>query len=296
MAAIKKTTSEVIFIWFNGIFMVLFCITIIFPIMQQITISLSTPIEAVKPGLHLVPTKITFQSYQRLFSTGLLLNSYFNTLFRVIVGTLITLLITTMMAYPLSKKHMPNITFFTFVVVFTMFFDGGMIPNYLLVKNLHLIDTRWALVLPGAVSAFYVIIIRNFFMSIPAELEESARIDGASDIMILFRIILPLSKPVMATVSLWSIVGHWNAWFDAVIYINDSAKQVVMVLLRQMLLEGRGFFDNYGDFTQLIEQRKITPETVRSAMFVTVTLPILLIYPFLQKYYIKGIMLGSIKG
>ena len=175
-----------------------------------------------------------------------------------------------------------------------MFFSGGLIPNYILMKNLNLINSVWVLVLPGLIPTFYMLIARNYFQSLPESLEESARIDGANDFIILFRIIIPVSLPIIATVVLWVVVGHWNAWFDAMIYINSPRKQVLQVILRGIVILGT--FENL-EMSNISGQSNIVPpEAVKAATIIVATIPILAFYPFVQKYFVKGIMIGSLKG
>lgn len=295
----KRSAGERIFDFGNIIFMGLFCISIIFPFWQQMIMSISTPEEAMKNSLHLYTTNINLKSYLRIFQTGQIAKAYFWTILRSIIGTFITLITSLMLAYPLSKKYLPLRNFWTGLLVFTMFFGGGLIPSYLLIRNLQMIDTIWALVLPGALGAFNVIIIRNFFMSLPVSMEESARIDGAGEFRILLQIIMPLSLPVMATVGLWSIVGHWNSWFDAIIYITSNKITVIQLVLRKVLLENQMGFSGINSLMldmQDEQAREFTPESVKAAILMISTLPILCIYPFLQKYFVKGIMIGSLKG
>jgi putative aldouronate transport system permease protein len=181
-----------------------------------------------------------------------------------------------------------------------MFFSGGLIPSYLLVRNLGLYNTFWALVLPGLISTYNMIIMRNFFMAIPAELEESARIDGAGEFTILFRIIVPVSGPIIATVILWTMVGHWNAWFDSMIYISTASKQVLQQVLRRMVLEGELQMIELNQLQAIQEVGVsgvvVTPEGVKAAAVMVATIPIICIYPFLQKYFVKGVLMGSLKG
>lgn len=201
------------------------------------------------------------------------------------------LLFITSTAYVLSKKYFPNRNFWTGAIVFTMYFSGGMIPSYILVKNLHLFNSVFALILPGLIPTFTMLIVRNFFMAIPDSMEESARIDGANDVSILFRIILPISMPIIATVVLWQMVGHWNSWFDALLYTQDQKKQVLQLVLRRVLFEGSGELADYtgGSVT-------VRPESLRAAVIMIVIFPIVCVYPFLQKYFVKGILVGSLKG
>lgn len=201
---------------------------------------------------------------------------------------------TLLTAYPLSKKYFPNRVFWTGVFVFTMFFDGGLLPNYLLVRGLGLLDKVWALILPKLIVTYTMIIVRNYFMSLPDSLEESAKIDGANDFYILFKIIIPLSAPIIATVSLWTIVDNWNAWFDSLIYMRDIKKHVLQVVLRRIVLE------NSSQVMELVgtvsDEAPTNPENIKAAVVMVTTIPIIVVYPFLQKYFVKGILVGSLKG
>lgn len=209
------------------------------------------------------------------------------------MGSTLTLIVSVCLAYPLSKKHLPNRTFWTGIIVFTMFFSGGLVPGYLLVKNLGLIDSPWSMILPGLVPTFTMIIIRNFFMTLPEGIEDSARIDGANDAVILFRIVVPMSLSIIATAVLWTAVDHWNSWFDCLIYINTARKQVLQLMLRRLVIEGTQQavqLDN-----QMNDLLQANTETIKAATIMVVTLPILILYPFLQKYFVKGIVVGSLK-
>ena len=221
---------------------------------------------------------------------------------RVIVGTAWTLLVTALAAYPLSFQELPFRRLIMAYILFTMLFGGGLIPGYLLRKSLGLINRYAVMILPG-VGAWNIIIMRNFFMSIPGEIQESAKLDGASELGVFWRIIMPLSKPVLATIALWSAVGHWNAYFDVLIYITDRLKYTLQIILRRVLLEGElGSMDMVGpggvqqpeDVSRVREVP--TSETLKAALLIVCTVPILLVYPFVQRYFVKGIMLGSVKG
>ena len=290
----QRTGSERVFNVFNLVLLGLIGLTTLYPFVYTVSLSFSTAAEANREGLHLYPEEISFLSYRMVLSNPNILTGYLNTLFRTIVGTFLTVLVTCMFAYPLSKQDLPQRSLITFLVLFTMLFGGGLVPTYLLIRNIHLIDSLWVYILPGLTSAFNIIIVRNFFQSIPESLRESASIDGASDVRILFQIYMPLSKPVLATVSLWTAVTHWNAWFDALLYINSESKQVLQMFLRRIVIENS---------TQLIEKglvnpevTQFTPETIKAATVIVTILPILLVYPFVQRYFVKGIMLGGVKG
>ena len=219
---------------------------------------------------------------------------FINTIKRVLLGTSMTVTMLILGAYPLSKKYLPNRTFWTAMFVFTMFFGGGLIPNYMLIKGLKMMNTIWALVLPGLVPTFSMLIMRNFFMEIPESLEESARLDGANDFQIVLRIILPISLPIIATVTLWSMVGHWNAWFDSMIYMREPKNQVLQVVLRNIVVVGTTKDLQGGGRIDRPELN--TPEAIKAATIVVGTVPTVLVYPFLQKYFVKGILVGSLKG
>ena len=286
----KLSRGEKIFQFFLIIFIACISITMLYPFLHVLSISLSTPAEALRPGIHLFPQEISFKSWHRVFHTDTVWVALGNTVFRTVVGTTLTLLFMAMGAYPLSRKYLPHRNFYTMFIVVTMFFGGGLIPSYLLIKSLGLIDSRWVLIIPGLISTFSLLILRNFFMGIPDELEDSAKIDGANDMRILFGIIIPLSKPVLATLALWSAVCHWNAWFDALLYLQDQSKIVLQLFLRRLVISAEG-----DPMLQAAPQQE-APETLKAAVIMFTALPILVVYPFLQRYFVKGILVGSLKG
>ncbi|QYR24149.1 carbohydrate ABC transporter permease [Paenibacillus sp. sptzw28] len=262
----------------------------LYPFLHVLSISLSTPAEALRPGVHFYPQEISFNAWKRVLTTETVWQTMGNTVFRTVVGTGLTLIFLSLGAYPLSRKYLPHRTFFTMFIVVTMFFGGGLIPTYLLIKSLGLINSLWVYVIPGLLSTFNLLLLRNFFMGIPEELEDSAKIDGANDLRILFTIIMPLSKPVLATLALWTAVGHWNAWFDAMLYMQDQSKIVLQLFLRRLVITSEG------DPMLPVPSNEMAPEMVKAAVIMFTALPILLVYPFLQRYFVKGIMVGSLKG
>ena len=278
----------------NILFLIFLCIIMVYPLMHVLSISMSTPVEALRPGIHLFPLEVSLKAYEKAFSADGIWIGFKNTLFRTIVGTILSLLFMSMGAYPLSRKYLPHKYFYTFLITFTMFFSGGLIPTFFLVKALGLFDSIWALIVPNLINTFSMLILKNFFASIPAELEESAKIDGANDIRILFGIILPLSKPILATVALWMAVYNWNSWFDALIYTENRKNMVLQLLLRKLIVQNENAEMNM--IVQSVSGASLPPETVKAAVVMIVTIPIIFVYPFLQKYYIKGILIGSIKG
>ena len=219
-------------------------------------------------------------------------NSYGNTLLYTSVGTLINIILTSMCAFPLSRPDFYGRPFFTFIIVLTMFISGGMIPLYLVVNQLNLINTIWAIVLPPAISTYNMIIMRTFFNGIPMSLQESAYLDGANDLQILFKIIMPLSKPILATLTLFYMVQHWNSYFSAMLYLNTKAKYPVQIILRDIVVAGE-FSEQAGDITHNLS---IIATNYKYAVIIISVVPILMVYPFLQKYFAKGVMIGAVKG
>ncbi|MDO3411927.1 carbohydrate ABC transporter permease [Saccharibacillus sp. CPCC 101409] len=289
----KPTRGNQIFQAVLIVFMILLCIVMLYPFVHMLSISLSTPAESLRTGIHLYPREVSFYAWERVLSRSDIWIGFGNSVFRTVVGTICSIVFMSMGAYPLSRKYLPHRSFFTMLIVFTMFFSGGLIPTYFLIKNLGLIDTRLVYIIPGLISTFSMLILRNFFQAIPEEVEDSAKIDGANDLQILFRIIMPLSLPVLATLSLWSAVGHWNAWFDAVLYIQDPAKQVLTTFLRRVVITGEDVSIFSSDSQSAVLGYA---EPIKAATLMFTALPIIVVYPFLQKYFVKGTMVGSLKG
>ncbi len=294
----RRSAGDWVFDIVNVGLILVLCATIVYPFMNQITLSVSNRVDVQAKGLHLFPHlgRMTIDSYQRVLLGGSIVPAFFWTILRTVLGTSITVTVLIMMAYSLSKKYLPYRNFWTFLVVFTMFFSGGLVPNFLLIRSLGMMNTIWALVLPFVANAFSLIIARNFMMSVSEELAESARIDGANDVTILFRIYVPVSMPIIATLSLWSMVQHWNSWFDALIYIQRPPIQILQAILRRVLIDASFTATSIDEQMLAIEFQEYTPESLRAAILMVVTIPIVLTYPFFQRYFVKGIMLGSLKG
>lgn len=268
----------------------IFVITV-YPFWQTVVLSISDRKSAMEMGLHLWPKRIEITAYLQILQSQSFWNSLKNSVVRCVIGTLANLLIVSLTAYPLSKEDLPFKKGITWIFLFTMMFTGGLIPTYLVIKGLGLLNTVWALILPGVASAYNILITRNFMKSIPSSLVESALIDGAGEFYIWMKIILPLSKPVLATVALWVSVVQWNAYLDALIYMTDPDKYVLPVLLRRMLIDNQSSM-----YVSDVEGLVSTEESVKSAMIIISTLPIVLVYPYVQKYFSKGVMLGAVKG
>ncbi|MGI6636427.1 MAG: carbohydrate ABC transporter permease [Christensenellales bacterium] len=289
----RKLSERISSIILYGVMIFLAFVTL-YPFWHVIMYSISDPIQAMGGGIFLYPRGFSLIGYQTLFKTKQIFTAYGNSLFLLVVGTSLNVVFTALLAYPLSIQRFKGRNAITMMVFFTMLFSGGMIPNYLLVDALGLLNSRWALILPGLISAWNTIVMKNYFQSIPASLEESASIDGASPLVILVRIIVPVSMPVIATVALWCAVGHWNNYFNVVLYIFDLDKQTLPIYLRSMLASTA--MDQATQSGVSFDTAAITPETMKMSTIVASVLPMLIIYPFIQKYFIKGIMVGSIKG
>ena len=289
----KQSPGEKIFGVFNVIFLAVIAMLCLYPFLYTVSISFSSAAEASRDGLHLYPRDISLTSYKMVLTNPNIVTGYINSIIRTVLGTLLTVTASCIAAYPLSRREMPHRALITFIIVFTMLFGGGMVPGYLLIKNLGFINTIWALVIPGMLGAFNIIIVKNFFQSLPESLVESARMDGAGEWRILFHIFIPLSKPVLATVALWSAVGHWNAWFDALLYITDDRKQVLQTFLQRIVIESGTQMMELGITDTSVLQ--FTGETIKAATIIVTILPIICVYPFVQKYFVKGIMLGGVK-
>lgn len=262
----------------------------LFPILYVLAISFSTEKEYLTRGFYLIPRQLTMDGYMYLTAHPGFKNAFRNAVVISAVGTLINMTLTTLMAYGLSKPWLRGRSVLNFLVVFTMLFSGGMIPTYLVVNGLGLIDSFWALWLSSAVIAFNLIVMRSFFKTIPVELEESARIDGCGEWRLLVTIIIPLSLPALATFTLFYLVSNWNSYFSAILYLNDNRLMPLQVFLRQMLIEEDPSISNASTM-----QYRYTPAAKMAAIIITAA-PLLIVYPFLQKHFNKGVLLGSVKG
>lgn len=288
------TLGEKTFDVLNYLVLALFAAVTVLPFVYIIAGSFATEVELMERKFFLFPRDPSLSAYYYIFSSATLFRSIGISVFITVFGTLTNLAFTLSMAYALSRKDLIGRNAVLNLVIFSMLFSGGMIPGYLVVKELGLLDNYLAVILPGAISAFNLIIIKNFFQQLPAGLEESARIDGCTDIGVLWRIVLPLSKPVIATFGLFYAVGHWNNFFSALLYLNDHTMWPLQVLLREIVMLSQLAV---GDMSAMDPNFVEPPEqSIKMAVIVVGTVPILLVYPFLQKHFAKGVMLGSVKG
>ncbi|GAA3402197.1 carbohydrate ABC transporter permease [Paenibacillus hodogayensis] len=264
----------------------------LYPFVYVFSMSISNPIHVMNNSVWLFPKGFSLETYKRVFENGEIWIAYGNTLFYTVAGTAINVVMTFLAAYPLSRRTFSGRKVIMMGIVVTMFFSGGLIPSFILINELGLYNTRWALLLPGAVSAFNIIIARTFFQGIPESLFESARIDGANDIGILLRIVLPLSKAVLAVLTLFYAVGHWNNYFSAMLYVSDVKLQPVSLYLMKILIQNQD--PTMQDMREALD-RMLFSMQLKYTMIVITTLPIICIYPFLQKYFVRGVMIGSLK-
>lgn len=290
----ERTLGGFIFDIFNTLFLAGFAVLTLLPFLHIVACSFATTEEILKSKFLLFTFSPTLDTFRYIFSTSTLGRSLLITIFITVSGTFINMFTTVTMAYGLAHEF-PGRNIIMSAIVFTMLFSAGLIPNYLLIKSLGMLDTYWSLLIPGAINTFNLIIIKNAFQQLPAGLEESARIDGANDLVILVKIVLPISMPIIATFTLFYAVGHWNEFMSPLLCINDASKWPVQVLLRQIVLLSQG---GIGDSSQLQlnEIVYVPPQTVKMASILVSTVPILLVYPFFQKHFAKGVMVGSIKG
>ena len=286
--------SRKVFVVCNSIFLFLMMIITLYPLWLQFITSISHGLEVMKGGVTLLPRSPTLETYKTIVR-GELFMYMKNTIVYTVVGTTINLVMSCLCAYPLARKTFSGRKFFTMLVTFTMFFSGGMIPLYLTVKQFGMMDTIWALVLPGAISTYNMIVIRTAFQSIPDSLIESAQLDGANDLIILWKIVVPLSKATLATMLLFYAVTHWNSYFDAMLYINKKEMYPLQIMLRNMLIGGL-FNEETAIAGANADSFAVTDATLRSAAIIVTTLPILVVYPFVQRYVVKGVMIGGVKG
>ena len=274
--------------------LILFAFSTLYPFWHVLMYSISDSREAMTGGLFLLPRSPTLLAYKTVFRTGQIFVAYRNTLLKTLVGTALSLVITALTAFPLSLRRLHGRNFFSMYIFFTMLFSGGMIPTFLVVQGLGLLDTFWALVLPGMMSAYNMFILRNYFQQLPAELEESAYIDGATPPVALACIILPVSAPCLAAVAMFYAVGNWNSYMDCLLYTSTARLQVLQIYLRN-LISSVGAMDSIAVVSGG-ETSALTEETVKMTTIAISIIPILIIYPFLQRFYTKGITVGAVKG
>ena len=292
---IRDSFGDRVFIFFVYLFLVLVLLVVLYPVIYIVSASFSDPNAVTAGKVWLYPVDFSLRGYQVTFQNPQIVTGYLNSLFYTVVGTFISVVLTVFVAYPLSRRDLYGSNFLMFLITFTLIFSGGLIPTYLVVKQLGMIDTRWALLIPQAVAAFQVIIARTFFRAtIPEELVEAAELDGCNDLQFLWSVVLPLSKPIIAVLALMYAVSQWNGYFDALIYLKSSDLQPLQIVLRNILIlntTASGSMD-----AAAMAQRRQLADLLKYCLVVVGSVPVLLIYPFVQRYFVKGILIGSIKG
>ena len=287
---IRRSLGSKIFDALNLLFLGLLAFSTVYPFWDSLVVSFSSLKGYLSSSVHLWPSEWSLEGYRYMFSNPTLWTSYANSIFITLVGTLINMVLTIMTSYVLSKTYLRGHRLLTFLCVFTMMFSGGIIPTYMVIKDVGLLNSIWAMIIPAAISTYNMIILRNFFSGMPKELEESATLDGCTEIGVLFRIVLPVSIPAITTVTLFYAVDHWNDFFSAIMYINKQKSWPLQLFLRSMLYENEAAYQSGGESLYLLGQ------PMKMAAVMMAIIPIMCAYPFFQKYFTKGVMTGAVKG
>ncbi|MGN7765504.1 carbohydrate ABC transporter permease [Paenibacillus sp. 22594] len=289
----KRTKGDLLLDTGVYLFLIAIGLIMLLPLASVFSKAVSEEWAITSGKVGILPVGFQLDTLTQVISSSMFIRAFCISVGVTAIGTLISILMTALTAYPLSKRNLPGISFIMVLFIFTMLFSGGLIPNYLLMRQLHLVNNLWVLILPGMISVFNMLVIKSYYESLPEALEESARIDGAKTYTILFRIILPLSMPVIATIALFYAVGYWNDYFGPMIYINETALKTLQLYLQDVVMDA-----NSANLTNksVDDLMNMSPEGIRAATVVASTVPILLVYPFMQKYFIKGVLIGSVKG
>ena len=296
-AKIKLLRQDRRFYFCVNVVLTLLVITIIYPIILVISSSFSAPSAVYAGRVFLWPVDLSVEGYKAVFKNRQIVSGALNSVFYTGVGTLVNLVMTTLAAYPLARRTLPGRSIIMKLFVFTMFFSGGMIPSFLIVKMLGLYNSRAAIILPTLISTWNMIIMKTALQAVPDALEESARLDGANDLVVLFQILVPIVKATIAVIALYYIVGEWNSWFNAMIYLRDNSKRPLQLFLREILIVATFNQENASnaDAITMAEQLRIA-SIIKYATMIVATLPVIAAYPFIQRYFVKGVMIGAVKG
>ncbi len=291
----RQTTGDKIILVIGYILLGLFVVAIILPVIYIIIASFMDPITLQNKGITFDFSKWTLTAYERVFSNKAIWTGFWNAAVYSVTFTVVSVAVTLLAAYPMSRPDFKGRGFFSLVFTITMFFGGGLIPTYLLISNLGMLDTIWAIILPGAFSVWNMIIARTYYQGIPNELREAADIDGANEVIFFFKVLIPVCTPIICVLALWQFVGMWNSYFDAMIYLNDASKQPLQLVLRAILIQNKPESGMISDM-QSTAQRAQLAELLKYATIIISSLPLIVMYPFFQKYFEAGIMVGSVKG
>ncbi|EPH87295.1 carbohydrate ABC transporter permease [Enterococcus casseliflavus] len=298
---IKDTRADKIFLIFVYVFLAISLLIVLYPLIYIVSASISNPHLVNSGEMWLLPKGITFEGYRTLLGNSSIWRGYLNTIYYTVLGTSINLLVTLPCAYALSREDFYGRRAFTNFMLVTMFLSGGLIPSYLLIRSLGMLNTVWALVIPGAVSVYNVVVTRTFFQStIPREMEEAAIVDGCSDFRLFMQIVLPLSTPIIAVMALFYGVGHWNSFFNALIYLSDRSMYPLQMILREILIlqdmSSNTVSNVTSEMANMLYSKQQLAQVIKYGVMIVSSLPVIIVYPFLQKYFVKGMMVGSIKG
>ncbi|MBM7570299.1 carbohydrate ABC transporter permease [Aquibacillus albus] len=297
-----RSLDDLVFDSINLVFMLLLCTVMLYPMLNTLAVSINDATDSIRGGIYLWPREFTFFNYEHVFGQAELLHAGMISVLRTVIGTALSVFCTAMVAYTISRQYFVLRKFVTLAFVLTMYLNGGLIPTYMLMRELHLIGTFWIYIFPGIIGVFNLIVVRSFIEGLPETIFESARIDGAGEFIMFFKIALPLSLPVIATVSLFVAVGQWNQWFDVFLY--NSSKEHLSTLQYELMkilqnsnasMSSKTAADAFAG-SQSTENNVVTPTSIRAAMTIIVSVPIICVYPFLQKYFVKGLTLGGVKG
>lgn len=293
---VRQSRSDAIFSIVNYSLLTLIMIIVLYPLVYVLSASFSTPYAVTSGQVWLYPVDFSLVGYETVFRNDSIVSGYINSIIITVAGTLVSLVVTVMAAYPLSVRDFKGRNLFMGLFTFTMMFSGGLIPMFLWIQKLHLYDTYWALILPGAVGVYNMIIARTFFQtSIPYDLYESASLDGCSDVRYLLSIVLPLAKPILAVLVMYYGVGYWNQYFNAMIYLADANKMPLQVVLRNIILQNQIDPSTMVDVDQMLQKQGLS-ELLKYSLIVVSSVPMLILYPFIQKHFVKGVMIGALKG
>jgi len=293
---VRLMDSDKAFDLVNHLFLLLLVLVVLYPLIYILSSSFSSKDAVVSGEVWLWPVDLSLEGYKAVFRNKMIMTGYANSFFYMFVGTALNIVMTILAAYPLSRKDFYLRNFYMFLVMFTMIFDGGLIPRYILVKDLGLLDTRWALIIPAALGVWQLIIARTYFRStIPNELLEAAQIDGCNDFKFLGKIVVPLSAPIIAVIGLFYAVGHWNQFFNALIYLKNKDLYPLQLVLNTILVQNEVTTDMLADVTEM-SQRQGLADLLKYSLIVVASAPVLAIYPFVQRHFVKGVMIGSLKG
>ena len=293
---ITRTPGEWVLDIVKVVFLAFVVVVTVYPFWNIFIISINDATDAIRGGLYFLPRKLSLSSYAEILGRSTVLASIKVSVGRTLIGTPIAVLVTAMLAYPLSRKDLVGRKFWNLLFVFTMYFGGGLVPYYMVLKGIHMLNTFWVFIFPMMMSVYNMILIRSYIESMPDSLFEAAKIDGANDLVVFVKMVIPLSKPILMTVALFVAINQWNSWFDAYLYTSDQALKPMQSILVEILNQ----YQTGASTSQAMSNAKagvtVTPDSIRMAATMVATLPIIMVYPFVQKYFVKGIMLGAVKG